>query len=329
MSEELAAKIKQTLQHIEDLERSARGKDGLPEALFDLKRDLEEFMVSDELPHCPPAIEKTLRQLVSQSPDCLYLQDHDRHYVWFSGERPFGLDASLLLGKQESQVFPAAEAERLKSIKERVMETGARERTELCITIDGREKHLDVIYDPWRNESGDIIGLAGYARDITDKRQAEEETRKMTTAVEMTPTAIVLTSLEGRIEYVNPALLRDAGFHSASEVLGRSVFDFTNTEGKNKLEDEVMPALFSSGKWQGELTLRRTDGMTYITEMICALIRDDRGNPSYFLANFYNITERKRAEVALLLDDSRLEALQILSQMDDASEFPGWKRCRY
>ena len=318
MSKGLAAKIRRTLQHIEDLECSARGKDGLPEALFDLKRDLEELMVSDEPPHCPPATEKTLRQLVSQSPDCLYLQDRDRHYVWFSAERPFGLDASLLLGKQEAQVFTAAEAERLKSIKERAME-GARERTELCITIDGRKKHLDIIYDPWRGESGEIIGLAGYARDITDRRQAEEETRKMTTAVEMTPTAVVLTSLEGRIEYVNPALLRDAGFHSASEVLGRSVFEFTDTEDRNKLEDEVMPALFSRGQWQGELTLRRTDGRTYITEMICALIRDDRGNPSYFLANFYNITERKRAEVALLLDDSRLEALQILSQMDDAS----------
>ena len=52
---------------------------------------------------------------------------------------------------------------------------------------------------------------------------------------------------------------------------------------------------------------------------MCALVKDDCGKPIYLLANFYNITDRKRAEEALLLDDSRLEALQRLNQMDEAS----------
>jgi signal transduction histidine kinase len=80
-----------------------------------------------------------------------------------------------------------------------------------------------------------------------------------------------------------------------------------------------MPALYSAGQWQGELPLRKPDGQSYMAEMICALVKDDRGRPIYLLANFYNITDRKRAEEALLLDDSRLEALQKLNQMDEAS----------
>ena len=141
----------------------------------------------------------------------------------------------------------------------------------------------------------------------------------MTKAVEAVPTAIVLTDLFGNIEYVNPSLLKISGFRDISEAKGRSVFDFTNAEGKNKLQEEVIPALHSIGQWQGELFLKRSDGQSYMAEMICALVKDDSGNPIYLLANFYNITDRKRAEEALLLDDSRLEALQRLNQMDEAS----------
>ena len=79
------------------------------------------------------------------------------------------------------------------------------------------------------------------------------------------------------------------------------------------------PSLHSVGQWQGELSLKRPDGQSYMAEMMCALVKDDCGKPIYLLANFYNITDRKRAEEALLLDDSRLEALQRLNQMDEAS----------
>ncbi len=154
---------------------------------------------------------------------------------------------------------------------------------------------------------------------MIEHKQADTETKKMAKVVETAPTAVVLTDLDGRIEYVNPCLLKSGGFQDASEVIGRPVFDFTNEEGKNKIKDEVIPALFSQDRWQGELTLRRKDGRTYIAEMICALVRDDFGTPSYFLVNFYDITNRKQAEEALLLDDARLEALVKLNQMDEAS----------
>ncbi|MFZ3148864.1 MAG: ATP-binding protein [Methanothrix sp.] len=141
----------------------------------------------------------------------------------------------------------------------------------------------------------------------------------MTKVIEAVPTAIVLTDLNGNIEYVNASLLKKSGFRDISEIKGRSVFDFTNAEGKVRLQEEVIPALHSVGQWQGELFLKRSDGQSYMAEMICELVKDDCGKPTYLLANFYNITDRKRAEEALLLDDSRLEALQRLNLMDEAS----------
>ncbi len=225
----------------------------------------------------------------------------------------------MFLGKTESQIFSPTDARRLREIKEQVMKTGNRAQTEVHVTLQGRERSFDCIYYPWLDESGKILGLTGYVRDATFQKEAEIEILKMTRAVETAPTAIVLTDLEGNIEYVNASLLKNSGFRDVSEVKGLSIFDFTNAEGKAKLQEEIIPSLCSVGQWQGELPLKRRDGQSYMAEMICALVKDDCGKPIYLLANFYNITDRKRAEEALLLDDSRLEALQRLNQMDEAS----------
>jgi len=150
-------------------------------------------------------------------------------------------------------------------------------------------------------------------------KNSDNEIQMITRAIEALPSDIVLTDINGNIEYANASLLKNSGFSDVSELKGSSVFDFTNAEGKAKLQEEIIPALYSVGQWQGELLVKKADGQSYMAEMICSLLKDDASNPIYLLANFFNITDRKRAEDALLLDDSRLEALQKLNQMDEAS----------
>ncbi|OPY54451.1 MAG: hybrid sensory histidine kinase BarA [Methanosaeta sp. PtaU1.Bin112] len=162
--------------------------------------------------------------------------------------------------------------------------------------------------------------LQSYGRnDSAILKDSDNEIQKMTRAIEALPSDIVLTDLKGKIEYVNASLLKNSGFSDISELKGLSVFDFTNGEGKSKLQEEIIPTLHSTGRWQGELLIKRMDGQSYMAEMICALIKDYSDKPTYLLANFFNITDRKHWEEALLLDDSRLEALQRLNQMDEAS----------
>jgi len=187
---------------------------------------------------------------------------------------------------------------------------------QMLASLLGLKDDLEDLLICLRRRSVPSDGIVG---DVPVQKTSAIDVLKMTKAVEAVPTAIVLTDLNGNIEYVNASLLKNSGFSDISEAKGRSVFDFTDAEGKAKLRDEVIPALHSIGEWQGELFLKRPDGKSYMAEMICALVKDDCCNPIYLVANFYNITDRKRAEEALLLDDSRLEALQKLNQMDEAS----------
>ncbi len=300
------------------LESSLEGE-RLSAFLDDLGRNLDEISASLEELGRFSASEAAFHKMTSNSPDCLFLQDLDMRYTWFSNDKPFGIDASQALGKTEDEIFSPSEAKRIIEIKERVMLTGDRERAEVHLAIQGEERYLDSIYYPWQDESGKTLGLAGYLRDVTEQKTAEIEKHKMIRAVEASPTAILLTDLEGKIEYVNPSLLKKSGFSDASQMMGRSLFDFTSAEGQSKVQEEVIPALRSCGQWRGEIPIRMVSGQSYMAEMICSLVKDDSGTPIYFLANFYNITDRMRAEEALLLDDSRLEALLKLNQMDEAS----------
>ena len=317
--DDIETKIQQMRQHIDDcLESGLEGK-RLSAFLDDLGRNLDEVSVSLEERRRASAGESAFHQMISHFPDCLFLQDRELRYIWFSNEKPFGINASQALGKTDNEIFSPSEAKRIREIKERVMLAGNRARTEVHLAIYEKECCLDSIYYPWQNESGITLGLAGYMRDLTEQKNAEIEIRKMTRAVETSPTAIVLTDLEGKIEYVNPSLLKKSGFSDATQMMGRPVFDFTSPEGRGKVQEEVIPALLSYGQWRGEIPIIMVDGKSYMAEMICALVKDDSGKPIYFLANFYNITDRMRAEEALLLDDSRLEALLKLNQMDEAS----------
>ena len=317
--DDIETKIQRIRQHVEDcLENGLEGK-RLPAFLDKLGQNLDEISASLKEQRRASAGEAAFHQMISNFPDCLFLQDRDLRYTWFSSEKPFGIDASEALGKTEDEIFSPSEAKRIREMKERVMLTGNRARTEVHLAIQGKERYLDSIYYPWQGEFGMTLGLAGYVRDLTDQKAAEIEIRKMTRVVETSPTAIMLTDLEGNIEYVNPSLLKKSGFSDASQMKGRTVFDFTSMEGRSKVQEEVIPAIRSCGQWRGEIPIRMVDGQSYMAEMICALVKDDSGKPIYFLANFYNITDRMRAEEALLLDDSRLEALQKLNQMDEAS----------
>ncbi len=321
MKDNLQDEITRILKQIEALQGGEPVSRAL--ALKVLKDSLAELKSAEEMCRqrdlACESEEEVLRQMIAQSPDRFFRQDRELQYTWISHQSLFGHPSSDLLGKTSFEIFSPEEGRKLTEAKRRVLETGEGARVETHMPINGEERYFDAFYEPWRNAEGKIVGIAGYVRDITERKQADTEIRRMTRAVETAPTAIVLTDLEGMIEYVNPGFLEMGGFKDASEVLGRSVFEFTDDMGKSKLMDEIIPALNSKGQWRGEMPVQNKSKKAYFVEMICSLVKDDLGRPSYFLANFYNITDRKLAEEALLLDESRLEALLKLNQMDEAT----------
>jgi two-component system sensor histidine kinase/response regulator len=152
------------------------------------------------------------------------------------------------------------------------------------------------------------------ARDITERKRAEEELLEFKTAVEQSGDGIALSGLDGRLRWVNEAWARMHGYR-ADEVIGRHLGIFHTQE---QLETEVNPfneRLLATGSNEGEVGHARKDGTTFPTWMSTTLLMDANGKPFRLLAMARDITERKRAEEALQESEARYQVL-IRTAMD-------------
>ena len=130
-----------------------------------------------------------------------------------------------------------------------------------------------------------------------ERKYAEAEHLRLVTAIEQAAEAVVITDLEARIEYVNPAFTRATGY-GRDEVAGRSTRLLKS--GRHPLEfyRRMWEIILAGNNWHGEIVNRRKDGSLYTEEMTIAPVRDTSGVITNFIAIKQDVTERKQAEEA-------------------------------
>jgi PAS domain S-box-containing protein len=117
--------------------------------------------------------EQRLQFIVTHLSDPVFFQDKDLRYVWTPNPQPpFAPDD--LTGKTEFDVLPTIEAAHLARLKRQVIETGKGLKTTVRLTLQGKPYVMEMSYEPWRDEKGNIIGIAGHSHDITESKKIEE-----------------------------------------------------------------------------------------------------------------------------------------------------------
>lgn len=134
--------------------------------------------------------------------------------------------------------------------------------------------------------------------DITEQRNAESELRKLSIAVEQSPVAICITNPEGIIEYVNPRVIQLTGF-TADELINENTRVFGSGEKPKQEYVEMWQIIKSGSIWSGELHNKKKNGELYWESTTISPIFDTAGQISHFLSIKEDITDRKRAEIAL------------------------------
>ncbi len=145
------------------------------------------------------------------------------------------------------------------------------------------------------NEINEIAGTTGTLRDVTQKREKDDVIRRLSLAVESTPTALLLTDVFGKINYANNGW-RNISMFSDDEVMNQSIVEFMSDESARLFSKEIKPNLLNGEQWRGELYFKRKDGYLIPSEVIFNTVPDNNGIPQYLLANFNDITERKKAD---------------------------------
>lgn len=155
-------------------------------------------------------------------------------------------------------------------------------------------------------------------RDISARKQATAEIRKLYTAIEQSAASIVITDSRGVIEYANAATYQLTGYTQA-ELLGRKPDIFKSGHTSPYEYRTLWRTILQGGVWRGEFLNRKKDGGTYWESASISSIVDESGNITHFLAVKEDISERKMAEEKLL----RQEAL--LEDAGELAHFGGWE----
>ena len=156
------------------------------------------------------------------------------------------------------------------------------------------------------DENGEPICTLCSFIDITRARQAFEELRLKDHAIASSLNAIAFGDLEGHITYVNEAFLRLWGGDDASEVLGRSVFTFAQSQQDI---ERILRHVFAQGNWQGEVTAKAKDGHLVTVQLSAHLVTDEQCRPICLMCSFVDITEKNRVQEDLRQTLDKLEQL--------------------
>jgi len=167
--------------------------------------------------------------------------------------------------------------------------------------------------------TGKTTGRIGVARDITDRKKAEESLRKseerFRTIFESSKEGYCELDLAGRFTLSNETMLEIMGF-PAAELIGMHYKEYTSPETAKRMHG-IFNKIYRTGK-SAEITdyeITRKDGGKRTIELSTYLIRDEKGEPVGFREIVRDVTKRKETEESLTKSEERFRT--IIETMED------------
>jgi len=192
---------------------------------------------------------------------------------------------------------------------ELVKQTGTCSGETVDLRKDGTQINVDA--------RGSVITVDGkpymlaLLRDITEWKMAEAEVNRLSQAVEQSPASIVITGLDGRIEYVNPKFTQITGY-TIDEVRGQNPNILKSGHTSSEEYVEMWETIKRGKVWEGEFHNKTRDGKFFWEKATLAPIFNEKGEVTNYLAVKKDITEQKALE-AQLQQSQKMEAIGMLA----------------
>jgi len=202
-----------------------------------------------------------------------------------------GLDP---VGATLARLFPADLAENRLAIIRNV--AAARSPAHLETAI--RARWFEFWFYPVRHAGQAISEIAIYAREITNRKRAENELRRLYQAIQQSPSSVVITDVEGQIVYVNPKFCEVTGY-AHEEVMGQNPRILKSGHTAPEQYKQLWDTITAGRIWRGEFHNRKKNGDLYWEIASIGPVKDDAGEIINFVAVKEDVTERRAVEEQL------------------------------
>jgi len=231
--------------------------------------------------------EERYRQLVELSPDAIAVHSEGKVvFINTAGAKLLGAaNPEQLIGKP---ILDFVHPDYREVVKERVREVRERDTKvplveEKFIRLDGTDVDVEVTAIHFTYQGKPAVQAV--ARDITERKQAEGELKKLSSAVDaMVDGVTIITSLHGKITYVNRAVTKQLGYKK-EELIGKLPTEFIAKKDKPKFAAEAKKMLFGKSIPKSSKYLaKHKDGTEIPMSVNFSILHDHEGEPREIIA---------------------------------------------
>lgn len=244
--------------------------------------------------------EQRFRLLAENAWDVIWTMDMQGHFTYVSPsvERLRGYTVEEVLHQSLPEALTPESAQRAHEGFQYLIEHGelARRRWELEQPCkDGSTVWTDLILSLIHDEAGQITGLLGITRDITEQKRIREMLHTRGVALDAAADAVMIINPLRRITYVNPAFTQMTGYMS-EDVLGHDPSLLHSPAQDPRVYDELWETVNNGQVWRGQLINRRKNGTDYIESLSISPVWDEDGRIINLVAIKHDISHQKALE---------------------------------
>ncbi|NQT63948.1 MAG: PAS domain S-box protein [Candidatus Marinimicrobia bacterium] len=145
-----------------------------------------------------------------------------------------------------------------------------------------------------QKNDGRVVGLFGVAGDITEKRESENQLRKLSSAITHSPSIVIIVDDSGNIEYVNPKFTVITGY-GLKEVKGQNPRMLQSGNLSKSGYRELWETISAGREWRGEFKNKKKNGELFWVSSSISSIKNLAGEITHYLAVQEDITESIKA----------------------------------
>ncbi len=265
--------------------------------------------------------EARYRLLADNSTDVIWMMGLDMHFTYISPsvqlQRGYTVEEAMEFTLE--QTLPPISLQKARETFAELMisirKSNPEERRTILRTVevenyckDGSTIWVETTMSLLFNVEGKSTEVIGASRNISERKKAEEELRKLSRAVEQSGNTIVVTDLEGTIEFANPAFTRITGY-TLDEAIGTNTRLLNSGEHPPEFYRELWETIAKNEVWQGEMINRKKSGELYWEAATISPVQDQDGKTTHYLAIKEDISERKAIEAALAQEQEKTDTL--------------------